>query len=82
MKMKLISLAALILGAVACKPLPVYPQTDGPRRPYPERPHNQGDPRPPYYGDQETIPPISIRPTALSPHLHRHRPCHPVTSIR
>lgn len=68
LKMKLISLAALILGAVACKPLPVYPQTDGPRRPYPERPYNQGDPRPPYYGDQGNNspnfnPPYGTQPT-------------------
>lgn len=35
LKMKWIGLAALVLGAVACEPLPVYPQTDGPRRPYP-----------------------------------------------
>lgn len=68
LKMKLISLAALVLGAVACEPPPVYPQTDGPRRPYPERPYNQGDPRPPYYGDQGNNspnynPPYGTQPT-------------------
>ena len=62
LKMKLISLAALVLGTVACEPPPVYPQTDGPRRPYPERPYHQG------YGDQGNNspnynPPYGTQPT-------------------
>lgn len=48
---------ALVLGAVSCEPLPVYPQTDGPRRPYPERSYpprgpGQNDPQAPY-GDAQ-----------------------------
>ncbi len=57
LKLKLIGAASLLLGAVACEPLPVYPQNDGPRRPYPPQPYNQGDQRPPYYGDQGNNPP-------------------------
>jgi len=57
LKLKLIGAASLLLGAVACEPLPVYPQTDGPRPPYPPQPNNQADQRPPYYGDQGNNPP-------------------------
>jgi len=53
LKIKLIGLAALVLGAVGCDPLPVYPQTDGPYRPHPERPYPQRDPGAPYYGDEQ-----------------------------
>jgi hypothetical protein len=37
LKLKMIASAAIILGAVACEPLPVYPR-NGPR------PYQQGDP--------------------------------------
>ena len=56
-KMKWIGSAALVLGAVACEPLPVYPQTDGQRRPYPPQQQNPGVQRPPYYGDPGNNPP-------------------------
>lgn len=50
LKMKLIGAVSLVFGAVSCEPLPVYPQTDGPMRPYPPRVPDQ---RPPYYGDEQ-----------------------------
>lgn len=68
LKMKLIGAAFLLLGAVACEPLPVYPQTDGPRRPYPDRPYDQGAQRPPYPGDQgNNPPPYGTPPPPVSP---------------
>jgi hypothetical protein len=51
LKMKWIGAASLLLGAVACEPLPVYPES-GPRRPYPPRQQDPRDQRPPYYGEQ------------------------------
>lgn len=51
-KMRLIGSAALALGAVACEPLPVYSQSDGPRRPYPQGQQDPRDQRQPYYGDE------------------------------
>jgi hypothetical protein len=68
LKLKLIGAASLLLGAVACEPLPVYPQTDGPRRPYPPQPYNQNDQRPPYYGDQGNNPPNYNQPNYNQPY--------------
>lgn len=62
LKMRLIGSAALVLGAVACEPLPVYPQSDAPRRPYPPRQQDPRDQRPPYYGDEQTQPPQNSHP--------------------
>jgi hypothetical protein len=52
LKLKMISVVTLLLGAAACKPQPVYPPNAGPRRPNPPQPYNQYGQRPPYYGDQ------------------------------
>jgi hypothetical protein len=52
LKIKLISLAVLVLGAVACEPLPVYPHADAPRRPYLQGQQDPQNQRPPYYGDE------------------------------
>jgi len=52
LKMKWIGSAALLLGAVACEPLPVYPQTDAPRRQYPPRYQDPRDRNPSYYGGE------------------------------
>lgn len=66
LKMKWLGLAALVLGAVACEPLPVYPQTDGPYRPHPERPYAPRDAPAPYGGDNQAsrdlLPDYDTRP--------------------
>lgn len=72
LKMKLIGLAALVLGAVACEPLPVYPQTDGPYRPHPERPYAPRDPSTPYYGDEQD--PRDPRPDPYAPYGQQQPP--------
>ena len=41
-------MSALVLGSVACEPLPVYPQSDAPRRQYPPQAPYQGDQPAPY----------------------------------
>ncbi len=72
LKMKWIGQAALVLGSVACEPLPVYPQTDGPHRPYPERPYAHRDPRPPYYSDERD--PRDPRPDPYAPYGQQQPP--------
>jgi hypothetical protein len=63
LKLKLIGAASLLFGAVACEPLPVYPE-NGPRRPYPQQAPAPQEPRPPYYSDQQapTNPPPNYDP--------------------
>jgi hypothetical protein len=56
LKIKLIGLVALVLGAVACEPVPMYPETEGRYRPYPQRPPYERDPRAPQYGDERGDP--------------------------
>jgi len=46
--MKWIVMWALVLGSVACEPLPVYPQSDAPRQHYPPRAPYQGEQSAPY----------------------------------
>ena len=52
LKLKLIGVVSLLLGAVSCKPQPVYPPNAGPLRPNPPQLYNQDGQRPSYYGDQ------------------------------
>ncbi len=52
LKLKLIGAASLLLGAVACDPVPAYPQTNGPLPPYPPRVPDGRDQGVPYYDDQ------------------------------
>ncbi len=79
LKLKLIGAASLLLGAVSCKPSPVYPITDGSSRPYPERPYNPGDQRPPYNGEQEMIPPNLDPSNGIQPPPVVPPPSPPVT---
>jgi hypothetical protein len=70
LKLKLTALAAVVLGAVACEPLPVYPPNSGPR-PYPQRDRgygNQPPERPDPYGNSRDPrpnydPPVERPPT-------------------
>lgn len=52
LKLKMIGVVTLLLGAAACKPQSVYPPYADPLRPNPRQPYNQDGQRPPYYGDQ------------------------------
>jgi len=63
LKLKLIASAAVVLGAVACEPLPVYPP-NGPR-PYPQGDPGYNNPRnlPPDYDPNPDRPPVERPPT-------------------
>lgn len=71
LKMKWIGAASLLLGVVACEPLPVYPQTDGSRRYYPPREQDPRNQRPPYYGSERD--PRDPRPD-YNPRFGEERP--------
>ncbi len=71
LKMKWIVTTALVLGSVACKPLPVYPQSDGPSQPYPPRAPYQGDQTSPYGNAQY---PRDPRPDPYAPYGQQQPP--------